>query len=749
MNIEVTCKTLVLTLDEQGRAISLRHRASGYEFLSAQSAAVGLWELGLIRPIRYDDPLPPIVIPKVEYAGHEWWANRNEYQADLTLDSNDATTPLIAANGDDLSLTWNVPIPEGVATVIIRITGGKQNEQIEFRTSVSLPGNWALKRVTFPRLRGFGDTAAPQSDALLYPENWGVLRHNPLADKTNYTGQYPSAANWCQMVGWLHGKAGLYLGVRDPDTQHSGIDAQYVEGAAPAPVEMERWHIRDAPAPAAVPAGNPAIQLRCHHWPNLVSTWECPYPVVLQGFTGNWYEAARIHRDWATQQRWCRRGKLVDRSDASQTLANLDLWFLRYGFHPGSFEPKPAGEFQQAIHTLHNFFQMPFGVHWYHWHNFSWHRNFPSHAPAVEGFAEVARELQSRGIVIMPYCQGRLLYRDRPGFETERTHASVEANGQPYLEMYTPQDHWPLALCPGDPWSQSQWQEAARMLWQQYGVDGVYFDQITAMMPSLCYHAGHGHKLGGGTQYWQGYDRALDSMAPLIAENPRRFLSSELMADAYLDRIDLYLTFVPPLEDYVPLFTAIYGGYTTVMGRATPEAIMEDLQLFAMCQGEQLLFGGQLGWFNEVILNHPAAARYLKELAQLRSQVRPTLHYGTLELPMEGPITGQRVSISLPPAFCAKPRPVPIERDAIVNTVWRGPDGTLLLLFLNESRAEATIQFSPRSDWPRGPWQLLRLGQTEREVFQMTEAVSVSIPAFGVVALTVQNDSGRVTEGNA
>ena len=390
------------------------------------------------------------------------------------------------------------------------------------------------------------------------------------------------------------------------------------------------------------------------------------------------------------------------------------------------------------MHALHDFFQMPFGVHWYHWHNFSWHRNFPSHTPAVEGFAEVVRELQARGIVIMPYCQGRLLYRDRAGFEIERTHASLEANGQPYLEMYTPQDHWPLALCPGDPWSRSQWQEAARMLWQQYGVDGVYFDQITAMMPSLCYHAGHGHKLGGGTQYWQGYDRALDSIAPLIAENPQRFLSSELMADAYLDRIDLYLTFVPPLEDYVPLFAAIYGGYTTVMGRATPEAIMADLQLFAMCQGEQFLFGGQLGWFNEVILNHPDAARYLKELAQLRSQVRPTLHYGTLELPMEGQIVGQRVSLSLPPAFCAKPRPVPIERDAIVNTVWRGPDGTLLLLFLNESHAEATIHFAPRPDWPRGPWQLLRLGKTEREVFQMTETASVTIPALGVVALATQ-----------
>ena len=742
---QVRCRTLLLTLDDRARVTSLVHRDAGYELLSAKSDPVGLWQLGLIRPVTWDDPLPPIEYPDLEHEGHEWWANRNEYKADLALDANDAPPPTVSGNEDELSLVWSASVPGGEAKVTISITGGVGRDRLEFRARVVLPEDWALKRVTYPRLRGFGDREAPAEDALLFPENWGVLRRNPLADMTSYVGQYPGHVNWCQMAAWLHGKAGLYLGVLDPDTNHTGIDAQYVEGDEPAPWEIERWHIhRDelkphTPLAERLAAGKqPAMQIRCNHWPSQASKWQSAYPVVLQGFTGTWFDAAQLHRGWATQQRWCRRGRLADRADAPESLADLDLWFTRYGFPPWSKEPAPAWDFQEAIHRLHDFFGMPFGVHWYHWHSFSWHTTFPTHEPVVDGFPEVLADLQKRGIVVMPYCQGRLLYRDRPGFEEERTHANVESNGQPYLEMYTSQDDWPLALCPGDEWSRKQWFEAARLLWQEHGVEGVYFDQITAMPPSLCYHAGHGHPLGGGNQYWKGYDEALDAMEPVKNEDRRRFLSSELLADAYVDRIDLYLAFVPPLEDYVPLFSAIYGDYTTIMGRSSPADVMADLQLFAMAQGEQMLFGGQLGWVSDEILKHPEAAAFLRDAARLRTRVRSVLHYGSLEAPLDCTVEGQRISLDLPEALCCKRHPVHIDREAIAHAVWRGPDGQVLILLLNETRAEASITFDSRPDWPGGAWQMWTQGRDEADSIDVAGRVTIAVPPLKLVALISQ-----------
>ena len=146
-------------------------------------------------------------------------------------------------------------------------------------------------------------------------------------------------------------------------------------------------------------------------------------------------------------------------------------------------------------------------------------------------------------------------------------------------------------------------------------------------------------------------------------------LGTMLLANLTFGRPDvsrLYLSFVPPLEDYVPLFAAIYGGYTTVMGRATPGDVMANPQLFAVCQGEQLLFGGQLGWVSEEILGHPEAAHYLRDLARLRATVRDILHTGTLDAPLATE-QNRRIRLVLPATLCAKD-PVTLDRPAIRHT---------------------------------------------------------------------------------
>jgi hypothetical protein len=737
---ELSCRTLTLRLDEVGRAIGLVHRASGCDYLKDQQHPVGLWELGLIRPVVYDDPLPPIEVPDTElYKGRQTWENRHEYEADLLLDST-GLTPTIAGDAGALSLAWTVPVPGGLASVTLRITGGESDE-LRFHFSAMLPEDWAIKRAAYPRLRGFGDWTAPDEDMLLYPENWGVLRRNPLEDMTDYAGQYPSASNWAQMAAWFHGDAGLYLGILDPDSNYTGIDMQYAEGAADVPWvhfwEMEVHPVAPRPPLAdRIAAGaDPAMQLRVNHWPEMLTGWSSPYPVVLRGFTGDWYDAGQLHRAWATRQRWCRRGLLAERDDASETLANLDLWFIRYAFPAWSLEPTPMGEFQEAMHKMLDFFGAPFGIHWYNWHNFSWHRNYPSHFPVAEGFQEVLEDLQERGVVVMPYNQGRLLYRDRPTLETDRSHATVEANGQPYLEKYTDQDDWPLALCPMDPWSQMQWIETARTHWRVYGTDGVYFDQITAMPPSLCYHAGHGHPPGGGNWYWRGYDEALAAMAWMIEEDPDRFLSSELMADAFMDRVDLYLTFVPPIEDYVPLHAAIYSGYTTVMGRSTPDQAMADLRQFAILQGEQFLFGGQIGWMHDAILNHPQSAAYLRDLTRLRAQVRRYLHFGIMLRPLPLQVSGDPITLTLSEAVSGKNRPVAVTRDAVRNTVWQSPEGGIALLLLNEAEDARTITFA-LPDWmPAGAWTCHKLGAAEPSAVTLNGTVTLTVPGLGAMAL--------------
>lgn len=137
---------------------------------------------------------------------------------------------------------------------------------------------------------------------------------------------------------------------------------------------------------------------------------------------------------------------------------------------------------------------------------------------------------------------------------------------------------------------------------------------------------------------------------------------------------------------------------------------------------------------NEDILNHPKAANYLRELARLRSGLHEFLHYGTLEAPLEIS-QDARLQITVPAGMAGKPRPVVIDRPAVRDTVWRAPDGRLLLLLLNESGATAAVGIDWPPHWPRGDWTLWRLGADAPERVSVSTHASLHIPAFAVYAL--------------
>src|SRR5690606_36692835 len=162
-----------------------------------------------------------------------------------------------------------------------------------------------------------------------------------------------------------HGDAGLYQGIRDGQNHHAGLEATYVEGDAPAPLSVTRWYInRDVPTwdsdnpPPLAERTDPASTLEAHTWPTQGHARTSPYPVILRVFEGGWYEAARIHREWALKQRWCRKGRLADRQQLP-IAADLDLWFCRYGFPPWDMTPSDESAMVESMHLLRDSFDPP------------------------------------------------------------------------------------------------------------------------------------------------------------------------------------------------------------------------------------------------------------------------------------------------------------------------------------------------------------------------------------------------------
>ena len=74
---------------------------------------------------------------------------------------------------------------------------------------------------------------------------------------------------------------------------------------------------------------------------------------------------------------------------------------------------------------------------------------------------------------------------------------------------------------------------------ERYGANGVYIDQIVAMPQELCFNKEHGHPLGGG-HYWvdgyRDYLRKLRSYADRNGRNP--VITSEASDEPFLDLVD-------------------------------------------------------------------------------------------------------------------------------------------------------------------------------------------------------------------
>ena len=79
-------------------------------------------------------------------------------------------------------------------------------------------------------------------------------------------------------------------------------------------------------------------------------------------------------------------------------------------------------------------------------------------------------------------------------------------------------------------------------LTHEYNLDGVYIDQIGAAAPKLCYDASHGHAVGGGSWWTDGYRALLQQTRTHAGDQAG--LVTESNAEPYMGSLNSYLTLV-------------------------------------------------------------------------------------------------------------------------------------------------------------------------------------------------------------
>jgi hypothetical protein len=526
---------------------------------------------------------------------------------------------------------------------------------------------------------------------MVLPKASGVLHRDAVRHGSHLAAIYPAytlAMPWYAVYRpEMNGLNGLYCGAHDPDGCRKDLAGTTLPGS-------EYGRIRFS---------CPAVGLGTG-----ANSWSLPGQMVWQLFSGDWYDAAVIYRDFVhARANWLPDETLQGRPDSPDWFRDLPFWIMDWLPNgnpdkepiPVSIRPEtPPGprdwidlpvKLQQAL-------GVPIGYHVYNWHWIPFNNDFPHYFPIEAGFAEGVRELQGNDVQVMPYINGRLwdtLDKRDEDFRFTREalpHAAKHLDGSVMTESYA--SHEPdgrlcrlAVMCPSSWFWVRELKSITDRLFREVGVKAVYIDQVAAASQNLCCDQSHNHLPGGGS-WWNESYQAL--MRELNRNKPAdRAFTTECNAEPHAASFDGYLTWQWIEPEQIPAFPLIYAGRVAMLGRNINGYKKNDVAYCKFHIAEQVLFGQQIGWINADIVDYPAKFPFLKKMVQLRWQYRKLFNSGRLLRPpvVEADLPDQAsfAGMGRPPAWQVFAMP-PVRAG-----LWQDESGTCTLFAVNTADHEA------------------------------------------------------------
>ena len=78
----------------------------------------------------------------------------------------------------------------------------------------------------------------------------------------------------------------------------------------------------------------------------------------MRPFKGDWWQVARIYRDWAMRQKWTAKGPIAGRADFPQSFKDLDVCTILS-------EPRANAASNKIAAIVRAFPGLKLGIHWY------------------------------------------------------------------------------------------------------------------------------------------------------------------------------------------------------------------------------------------------------------------------------------------------------------------------------------------------------------------------------------------------
>ncbi len=506
--------------------------------------------------------------------------------------------------------------------------------------SVSNTSDCALTEVQFPRLTLVAAPGPAKESTLVFPRAYGRSWRNPFDAPRGYLVGTMEPAG-------LRGDAEMQLGTLYDDAGHGLYWAAY-DGMG--------YHKR-----MVYDNKTPSDQIKFKHcyMPENCTTpgadFVSPYPVVLGAYEGDWWDAARMYREWALQQKWCSKGRWEDRTDVPAWLKECDIWVRGDARRTSAeFERDFVQAFQDEVGGV-------IGVQLY-----SWYQPEPGKPDwsATLGWPMVEGDLQP---------------------------ARWTSEGDRYV-MCAATDTWRDMLVRG-----------CERLVSEGNVSGIYLDQLGGHCGRPCYSPDHGHPVGGGYYATDGLREICAAVREAMwKHDPAAALSGEVQHETLLDVTDHRLMHYNYWPGWVNLWAAVYGDMTSTYGRTlgfvqTPdkEGNPRPLIDFYGPMGNTFVSGMSFGRFwptgNELnLISSPGNeefARFFKECLGLRRAGRSWMEFGYLQRPV-------KFTIALPDVPIKDPKGRDSSMSAVLSSAWINSDEELAFVFANVSDSEQRFNWS-------------------------------------------------------
>jgi len=235
---------------------------------------------------------------------------------------------------------------------------------------------------------------------------------------------------------------------------------------------------------------------------------------------------------------------------------------------------------------------MPVSVFWHWWHGCPYDVGFPEYLPPREGaepFRAAVAAMHDADLRAIVYMNQRLWgmatasWRDKAA---ER-FAVKGPDGAVHPEVYNTFTRSPCAsMCMGTAFWRDKYAGIAEEVLCDYRLDGIYMDQACSSL--ACFDPAHGHLLGGGTYWMEGFQALVgdirrraascgNSSDPHPNPLPRGsgiVLAGEGCGEAWLPHLDLMLSLQVSMERYaapgdwepIPFFHAVYHDKAVLYG---------------------------------------------------------------------------------------------------------------------------------------------------------------------------------------